>query len=382
MTPAEKILQKALVGSTLDSRQWNGIQAALRDRAFISSTVAEMKILHASREMVAERAAGKLSASEIRRDLRKVIASTGYDPGDARGTIKDLYTKARLDTIIKTNVAQARGFVQRACGMTPGAFGAFPAQELYRLMERKQKRDWAARWNKAYKKVNGEGALQSPCIALKTSPIWTALSAFGHPYPPFDWGSGMDVRDVSADRAIELGLISRDELKSTVRQMEERRDSGAADFNKGLQMELPSMRSDSPEAQRLKDAFGDQIKINNGVVEWQNSLIQGVLNGSVKKATFGRGFDGSKLSLSHQFFLEHGSKHLDPSEPYAHLTPQEFELLPSLWRKPDRIIPTRDPNRLQLELDLFDGGILLMIVDKRNGLKSIQKRIRPGGSTV
>jgi hypothetical protein len=64
------------------------------------------------------------------------------------------------------------------------------------------------------------------------------------------------------------------------------------------------------------------------------------------------------------------------------LTPQEFELLPSLWRKPDRIIPTRDPNRLQLELDLFDGGILLMIVDKRNGLKSIQKRIRPGGSTV
>ena len=86
MTAADKILQKALVGSTLDSRSWNGIQAALRDRAFFSSTVAEMKILHAAREMVAGRAAGNLSASEIRRDLRKVIASTRKTPGERSKT--------------------------------------------------------------------------------------------------------------------------------------------------------------------------------------------------------------------------------------------------------------------------------------------------------
>lgn len=381
MTPAEKILQKALVGSSLDSRQWNGIQAALRDRAFFSSTVAEMKILHAAREMVAGRAAGKLSASEIRRDLRKMIASTGYDPKDARGTIKDLYTKARLDTIIKTNVAQARGFVQRECGMTPGAFGAFPAQELYRLMERKQKRDWAARWNKAYKKVNGEGTLQTPCIALKTSPIWTALSAFGHPYPPFDWGSGMDVRDVSADRAIELGLISRDELKGQVRQMEERRDSGAADFNKGLQMKLPSMRSDSPEAQRLKDAFGDQIRFDGNIAHWQGELIQDVLKGKVKKAKLGKGFDGRNLSFSHAIFRDHLQKHIGLNETHGNnvpLLPQDYDLLPSIWRRPDTASKSKGNDHLTLVT--FDDCILNLFVHPDRGIVSFYKTKIPGGA--
>lgn len=383
MTPAEKILQKALVGSSLDSRSWNGIQAALRDRAFFSSTVAEMKILHAAREMVAGRAAGKLSASEIRRDLRKVIASTGYDPKDARGTIKDLYTKARLDTIIKTNVAQARGFVQRECGMTPGAFGAFPAQELYRLMERKQKRDWAARWRQAYKKVNGEGALQSPCIALKTSPIWTALSAFDHPYPPFDWGSGMDVRDVSADRAIELGLISRDELKGKVRQMEERRDSGAADFNKGLEVDDPHGNLYG----ELKKRFGDQIRNVDGKVMWRQEVLRETLFTDNFKIALGEPSKRMLQKLSADktltIFAERtrgkqltvtqdwrdtkrpdGTNHLshffpEPNNPdNIPLQKDDVELLPSLWRNPDRVRKLQR-NLFEAQLDGIDGSILV-----------------------
>ena len=34
MTAADKILQKALVGSGMDSRQWSAVQAGLRDRAY------------------------------------------------------------------------------------------------------------------------------------------------------------------------------------------------------------------------------------------------------------------------------------------------------------------------------------------------------------
>ena len=70
MTAAEKILKKALIGSSLNSREWNLVQAGLRDRAFISSQVESMRILHAARRMVADRAGGQLSASENRRDLR------------------------------------------------------------------------------------------------------------------------------------------------------------------------------------------------------------------------------------------------------------------------------------------------------------------------
>lgn len=49
MTEAELILQKALVGSNLDSSQWNQIQAGFRNRAFFSSRIAEVNILAAMR---------------------------------------------------------------------------------------------------------------------------------------------------------------------------------------------------------------------------------------------------------------------------------------------------------------------------------------------
>jgi hypothetical protein len=44
-------------------------------------------------------------------------------------------------------------------------------------------------------------------IALKNDPIWTAISSFGLPYPPYDFNSGMWVRDVSREEAEDLGLI-------------------------------------------------------------------------------------------------------------------------------------------------------------------------------
>ena len=136
-------------------------------------------------------------------------------------------------------------------------------------------------------------------------------------------------------------------------------------------------------------------------MKWKGELIQGVLGGTERRAEFGvasrafldtaasggvdpetvKAFEGRKISLSHQFFREHGGKHLDPNEPYDHLVPAEFELLPWLWRSPSRVRPTRDPNRVQAELDTLDGGWLLAIIDCRSGLKSVQKRKAPGGIT-
>lgn len=44
-------------------------------------------------------------------------------------------------------------------------------------------------------------------IALKDDPIWTEISAFGLPYAPFDYNSGMDLRDIDRDEAEALGLL-------------------------------------------------------------------------------------------------------------------------------------------------------------------------------
>lgn len=264
MTAAEKILKKALVGSSLNSREWNLVQAGLRDRAFISSQVESMRILHAARRMVADRAGGQLSASEIRRDLRKVISSTGYRPPEGKeGTLQDLYSKRRLDTIIRTNVEQARGYVRHLDGMKPGAFAAFPGQELIRVRERKEKRDWATRWKNA-----GGRFYNGRMIALRDDPIWERISVFGNPFPPFDWGSGMGVRAVSRRDSIALGVITDEAVREKVQSLKAEKP---VSMNENLAVSV------TPEEEsELRQAFGDQIAIENGEARWRDGLVSGL----------------------------------------------------------------------------------------------------------
>ncbi len=368
MTAADLILQKALVGSKINSTEWSRIQAGLRDRAFFSATVEDVRLLHTMREAVAQVASQKLDPSEARLTIRKALDTIGYSaPEGKEGSLRDLRTKARLDLIIKTNRDQAHGFLQYKQFTTKSALEEFPASRLVRVKSRRVPRDWHARWNSAAAAVAYDGVLRArDMVALKTSPIWTAISRFGHPYPPFDFNSGMGVENVSISEAISIGLVKKDDPPQKVP------DIG---FNDALGAEIPNLRNDSLCADILHQKFGDQISIENSKVNWQGNLIQDVLEGRIKRARLGKGFNGQNLSLSHQFLVEHGSKHLNPEEPGEHLTKQEFELLPSLWRNPDRILPTRDPNRFELDLDTLDGGYILAIIDRRDGLKSIQKKL-------
>lgn len=371
MTASEKLLQKALVGSNLDSRQWNSIQAGLRDRAFFSSQVASARILHAAREMAAERAGGNLSASEFRREMRKIIGRDGYDAGDGRGTIKDLMTKARLDVIQRTNVEQARGYMHHLEATAPGAVAAFPAQELVRVRQRKNPRDWRKRWED-----NGGKLYDGRMIALVDDPIWTAISAFDNPFPPFDFGSGMGVRAVKKSEAVRLGVVTAEELKEKVDAM---REKPAPSFNGSLQAEIP-MEHGSPEAQRLKDIFGDQVKFDGDVAHWQGELINDVLDGKLAKAKLGRGYDGRNLSISHNIIKDHIIKHVGGNDTDRRNVPLErgdFELIPAMWRKPDRL--SKERNRDHLELDAFDG-ILHLIVDPFKGIMTFWKTKKPGGA--
>lgn len=264
MTAAEKILKKALVGSSLNSREWNLVQAGLRDRAFFSSQVQSKRILQEARRMVADRAGGHLSASEIRRDLREVISSTGYRPPEGKeGTLQDLYSKRRLDTIIRTNVDQARGYVRHLDGMKPGAFAAFPGQELVRVRERRAKRDWATRWKNA-----GGQFYNGRMIALRDDPIWERISVFGNPFPPFDWGSGMGVRAVSRRDCIALGIVTDEEVREKVQALK---------AEKPVSMNGNLTVSVTPEEEtEIRQAFGDQIAIENGEARWRDDLVSGL----------------------------------------------------------------------------------------------------------
>lgn len=374
MSPADKILQKALVGSGLDTEGWSKVQAGLRDRAFFSSQVTEAKILHAMRQNVAELVAGGKSPSEVRRDLRAYLGSIGYAPAaqDA-GTIKDLTMKSRLDVMMKTNADQAKGYASHLRATTTGAILAFPAYELVRVERRKLPRDWSARWAAAAQKVGWEGvARNGAMIALKTSPIWAALSRFGNPFPPFDFNSGMGVRDVKKSVCREIGLIGKDEQPEIPQP---------PDFNGNLTAQVP-MRNDDPEAKRLKDIFGDQIRFDGNTVHWQGELIQDVLSGKVKKTTLGIGYNGKKLSLSHNFFKEHLAKHVGENETRKDNIPLargDYDLIPSMWRNPDRVTNGHS-GRDVLELDTIDGGTLHLAVDPDSGIRSFYKMKNPKGA--
>lgn len=145
--------------------------------------------------------------------LKELGQAIGYrpEPGKA-GTIQDHFSTARLDLILETNVRMAQGYGYFAQGNSEVALELYPCWELFRAEDRVMPRDWESRWREAADQVGDEDATRclnehGRMVARKDSPIWEALSAFGQPYPPFDFNSGMDVQDVDRDVAVELGVI-------------------------------------------------------------------------------------------------------------------------------------------------------------------------------
>jgi hypothetical protein len=156
---------------------------------------------------------GKKSLSESRRDIRAALSSAGYQPPvredgkSLAGTLQDHTSRRRLDLILGQNVRAARGYGHRAASMDPDVLDMFPAQELVRVMARRVPRaTWRERWRGA-----GGRLYEGRMIALKTDSVWTALSRFGLPYPPFDFGSGMGVVDIARAEAVRLGLMADDQ---------------------------------------------------------------------------------------------------------------------------------------------------------------------------
>ena len=379
MNAADRILRKALVASGLDTRGWSSVQAGLRDRAFFSSQVEDARILHAMRANVAALADGTKDISEVRRDLREFLAATGYDPGDGRGTIRDLYTKARLDVMARTNVDQAKGYAGHLRATSAGAILAFPAYELVRVERRRVPRDWNARWAAAARKVGFDGvARNGAMVALKTSPVWAALSRFGNPFPPFDFNSGMGVRDVRKSVCRELGLLGPDEQPKV---------PPPPDFNGNLSARVP-FAGNTPEFRRLKDVFGDQITHAGGEVRWRADLVRDAFeSGRPFEIRLGKPTDALRSMLpteaanriKQKSFIvtddwldsprKSGGTHRDhfwPRETDPRnlpLTSGDLELIPTLWRQPDRVVEGGYRGSIICELDTIDGGTLKMVVD-------------------
>ena len=93
-------------------------------------------------------------------------------------------------------------------------------------------------------------------IALKNDPIWTEISAFRNPYPPFDYNSGMGIRNVPRSEAIRLGVMTAEQ-----KVRPEKRG-----FNQGLSA---SVERFSPDLlKELARDFGDTVRLKGGQLEY------------------------------------------------------------------------------------------------------------------
>ena len=383
MTASERLLQKTLVGSDIGSSEWNSIQAAFRDRAFFSARVSSIRLLDAMREKIGESLKGNLSASDFRLAIRRELGAIQYDAGEARGTIKDLMTSARLDLIYNTNREMAQGFMQHLQATNAGALAAAPAYELKRAERRKVPRNWPEIW-----KSKGGTLYDGRMIALKTDPIWTRISRFGLPYPPFDYNSGMDIFSVSYRECLRLGVITEETPPQKPPKY---------DFNANLQAKFDVGHWSGERAQFFRDSFGDQLKYEqdqktgNVTVQWQRCLLRDMFENytpptpseSGKGWALGKAtarllaecdkvspkyrplFEGRGLSLNKSIAkhtIDEGHWLVDKTPGNMPVKPEDLDLVPSLWRAPDYIEAGGLKDSIVLCLETFDGGILKMPV--------------------
>jgi len=151
---------------------------------------------------------GAIDMGTFRLQMREELAKAGYTPPDGKeGSLLDHRSDARLNLIAKMNMDSAYGYGQHVQANDPDLIDLWPCQELVRIESRKEEREWKEKWVRKGGKLYG-----GRMIARKDDSIWTSISRFSTPYPPFDYMSGMGLRDVRRKEAEELGAIKRSDI--------------------------------------------------------------------------------------------------------------------------------------------------------------------------
>lgn len=402
MTPTEALLRKNLVTSGLSSAEWTAMSAAVRDRAFFSSRIESVRFLETCRTRIAQLLDGaknKDGAITSRAQVVSDIMRAARDAGISQGTesLKDPGSVARANVIIDTNAAMAAGYARAEQSNTLGARLAFPAQELVRVEERMVHRQWRSIWESKGGKIY-EGKRM---IALKEDPIWIAISAFGHPYPPFNFNSGMGLEDVSYDEAVKLGVIKDDYQPPD--------KSPLKSFNETLEADL-KFKTNRKLFDDLHRIFGDQIRHEGGKIHWRHDAVKEAFI-SRKPFTMDIGEASPKLmSLlpnehlqkqvsGKQFVLNeewlnkkrsNGKDHRSHFRPFEDddrnipLEISDLELIPAIYHEPDYIEPGGTDDTFVCVMADGNGDLYRLVLDvkKKIRVKSFYKRkisIEEGG---
>lgn len=253
----QSFMRRENAPATLSSEEWSNIPSEIRERSFFMSKVAEAEVLGFYRSQIDAVLRGEIGEGEAEKRIHMWLQKRGYKPPEGKaGGLQDLSSLARINVVIRTNVAMARGHAQWVRKQT--AIRAFPCQEFKRISPRQEPRDWDRTWSEAKKALaHIPGVHPILKIALLNHPIWVAISRFGNPYPPFDFGSGMGVESVSRTEALKLGFKldpNNDPMQQPIHKS----------MNEGL--ESDKVPDDIRDQKSLEKSLGRLGKLENGKV--------------------------------------------------------------------------------------------------------------------
>lgn len=251
----DKHRARRAVAGALRTADWAKVPAAIRDRAFFSAGVENTRLLDLLRRRIDEALAGAapgepgMSRERFIHLMRTDLGVVGE--GDTND-LTDIASARRLGLIYDMAVEEAVAYVKWRAGMDPDILDEYPCQELIRVRDAMVPRDWEERWA-----AEGGEFPDRRMIARKTDPIWTHISRFGRPWPPFDFNSGMALKNISRDEAESIGAIRKGEVLKPLP------DPG---FNKNLSA---SVHDFSPEAlHELLAMFDGKARIEGERIVW------------------------------------------------------------------------------------------------------------------
>lgn len=255
----DKLGAQSPIGAALSSSEWSDLPVELRENAFFSANVESMRFLQSAQDSIGDFLAGNVktlndgqtllatgSRAAFVDQIQKLLQKMGVDRSD--GTVRDITSSARLGLIFDIKTQQAGDYGYYRQGMDADVLNEFPASRFIRV--------------KSVKEPRFSHELYQGNVYLKTDPIWSRVinQDFGVPWGPWGWGCGHDVEDVDRDETDALGLTHPGQKVLP-----------HGDSKKSLNTNLQaSAHGVEPELlQKMKDVFGDQIVIEDDVIQWR-----------------------------------------------------------------------------------------------------------------
>lgn len=262
----DKLGSKSVIGAKLKSDEWADVPLALRDRAFFSSRIENIRLLQAMKDGLGDFLTGARevlpsgqtalkvgSRAEFVKQMSALALNLGLGPLDPqdKGTLADITSERRLGLIFDVQTTAANEYGNWKQGQDPDILDEFPAQRFIREAD-------VAKPRIVHQQNEGVVKLKSDLDFWMgmNSPI---IGGFGVPWGPWGFNSGMGVEDVDRSEAEELGLIKPGQKAVPVEK----------EFNDRLKASVTNL--DPEMLDLLKGIFGDQVEIRDGSAWWKGT---------------------------------------------------------------------------------------------------------------